>query len=454
MSRIKTVKKLINFEKDNRYLSVGLFFVVASIWILFAYILGTFSLSYVKDELDYIGRGLSIGQRGLEVISDGYRPPLFPLWIGFIHLFIPEEFLLNTIRILNILMVSLIPVLWFRLAQKSIQTDRKNIYLFMALLTAVWPPMYLFSFFALAESGSFLFLNILFITLLGYFNDKTKRDFYLRTILISLTLAILFFLKANNILIAIPIAIFVFFTLQSSWKSRIVIISLMTSLTLILITPWIVFVSQSTGKLNISTTGGFNLLVGTGHHYNIMTPDIHGLPYRYMHHNSINSHTDVPIRSILSNEDLNLYQIAHKKVANSTLYTDERAKSRGDFDSTCKKIGIKIWVENTQEQVTHGVLKIIHSYGGSFRGIKDYITIGFLLIVFLASVSLWKKSTHKSIIMLHWGFVLSGFLIVFFFLTNMRFKTFYFDTTGLFILAIYFSTLLGKFRNKREFDGE
>ena len=443
------MKKIINFQKNNRYLAIGLFFLVAFVWILFAYILGIFSLPYVKDELDYIGRGLSLSQKGLEVLSDGYRPPLFPLWIGFIHSFISEEFLLNSIRILNILIVSLIPVLWFRLAYKNIQTDRKNIYLFMALLTAVWPPFYLFSFYALAEAGSFLFLNILFITLLGYASDKTKRDLYLRTLRISITLTILFSLKANNILVAIPVALFVFFTLKTTWKNRIVLVSLMSSLTLILITPWIVFVSTSTGKLNISTTGGYNLLVGTGHHYNVMTPNVNNLPYKYLHHNSTNSNKEVPIITTLSKEDLYLYQVAHTQVAHSTLYTDARAKARGNFDTVCKQIGIKIWVENTKEQIVHGFLKIIHSYGGSLRGAKDYITIGFIFIILLASISLWRKSTYKSIIMLHWGFVLSGFLIVFFFLSNMRFKTFYFDTTGLFVLAIYINTLLDEFKNNK-----
>ena len=440
------MKKTVNFQKNNMYLAVGIFFTIASIWTLLAYLSGIFSLPYVKDELDYIGRGLFLMQKNFAVLSDGYRPPLFPLWIGFVHYFVPEEFLLNTIRILNILMVSLIPTLWFRVAYKNRDNDRKNIYLFMALLTAIWLPFYLFSFYALAEAGSFLFLNILLITILGYEQDKTEQDFYRRTALISIILTLLFFLKANNILIAVPVALFVFFTLNARWKSRIAIVSFMSSLTLILIMPWIIFVSTSTGKLNISTTGGYNLLVGTGHHYNIMTPDVNNLPYKYIHPPTATQDKEQPIISILSKEDLLSYQTAQRKVAGAKLYTDERAKARGNFDKVCKQIGIKIWRENTKEQVIHGFLKIIHSYGGSLRGAKDYITIGFLLLLFLTSISLWKNSTHRSIIMLHWGFVLSGFLIVFLFLSNMRFKTFYFDTTALFILAIYMSTL---FSNKK-----
>jgi len=51
----------------------------------------------------------------------------------------------------------------------------------MALFSSIWPPLFLFSFHALAEAGSFLFLNMLLITLLGYKTDKTLREQYKRT---------------------------------------------------------------------------------------------------------------------------------------------------------------------------------------------------------------------------------------------------------------------------------
>ena len=413
-----------------------LFILVSTIWTLISFLLGNFSKPAYGDEAEYINLGQMLLKNGIAVISDGYRPPLFPIWISFLNSFIPDNMMVESVRFINIMAMSLVSALWWWRGVK--RTDKlRGMYFFMALFSSIWAPLFFFSFYALAEAGSFLFLNILIITLLGYETDKTMGIQYKRTILISIELLVLFLLKANNILIAVPIALFVLLTLASSWKNRIRTVSIMTVGTIILILPWILFLHQTTGKFRVTNTGGVNLLVGTGHTYAGMSPDPKALPDIFIH-KSVDAYHNSPMSiSALSAKDLTLISRASNQVSTAEKYTNEWAKESANLDTVYAEIAKRIWLENLDEQVVYGFLKIAHTYGFSMRGGKDFLIIIFLILVITVSALLWKEQKYKRLIILHWSFAFCGFLIAFFFLPSIRFKAFYFDSTGLLVLAMF-----------------
>lgn len=425
-----------------------LFILVSALWLLLFLILGSFTSPAEGDEAEYITLGHMLIQKGIVVLADGYRPPLFPIWISFLNLFIPDNMMLASVRFFNVLAMALVPALWWWGGVKRVDKLR-GMFFFMALFSSIWAPLFFFSFPAYAEAGSFLFLNILIITLLGYKTEKTIGIQYRRTVLIVIELFVLFSLKTNNILIAVPVALFVLFTLNSSWKNRISTVSLMTAGTIILILPWILFLHQTTGKLRVTTTGGVNLLIGTGYYYGGMSPDSKALPDRYIHNRLEAYHTSPMSPSALSTKDSKLISAAYEKVLSSEKYTIERAKKIADLDAVYVEIARKIWLENRDEQVVHGLLKVAHSYGFSMRGGKDFLIIIFLILVMIASLFLWRDKRYKKLIILHWSFVVCGLFITFFFLPPIRFKTYYFDSTGLLVLAIfanyYFASMWNQF---------
>lgn len=447
--------------------------VVVTFWSLCSWLMGCFLQPSVWDEGDYIARGNAITHYGLLAISDGYRPPLFPAWISLLALLFPEYVLLDVVRFFNILFMSLVPMSWWLVGLK--RTGRlKSTFLIMALLTAVWPPFFLYSFKAIAESGSFLLLNILLITLLGYENDKALSKKIGRAFLISLELSMLFLLKANNLLVAVPVALFVFFTLSDTLKNRLGVVSVMATATIILISPWLLFLYHMTGQFKITTTGGMNALIGTGYDYLVIVPHPKALPHKYLYqrfeadlaerpslkhqdlHKQLYERVDLAERpSLLSLEHQNLLLSATKYVSNSEQNTIERAHARANYDSVTRYIAIQIWQGNMNEQMIHGILKIAHTYGFSMRGGVDLITMMFLIFVIIGSILAWKESTSRKLIMLHWGFALCGMAIAFFWLGNIRFKTYYFDTTGLLVVSIalnqYYRAMLAKFPKIRKY---
>jgi hypothetical protein len=115
------------------------------------------------------------------------------------------------VRIFNIFFVSLIPAIWWSNGLRR-KDEFKTVFFIISFLVSIWMPFFIFSFRALAESLSFLFLNLLLLSLLKFYSEhkKQKIDFASMSIL-ALELSALFFLKANNIFVAIPVGLYIIF---------------------------------------------------------------------------------------------------------------------------------------------------------------------------------------------------------------------------------------------------
>ena len=387
------------------------------IWMVIFFVSGANLSPPVGDEGDYLRRGIGLVEIGINILADGYRPPLLPLLISLLYKFVGSEWLLNSTRILNIGLVSLVPAIWSYQYQKS---DKETKFALMALLTALWPPFYFFAFSALAEAASFLFLNLLLVLSLKIL--KVKNVFGVKIFITSILIACLFFLKANNILVAVPVGLFIFLFGNGSWLKKFWRVSLLAIISAIMVASWPGFLYKKSGYFVITTTGGLNFLVGTGYHNFGMEED-----------NSV-------IYNVKKKELYNGFYPILTKEQMVELQSVENDKYL--INHVSKKIAIDIWLKNMKSQIYYSCFKIAHSLGMSFRGMADYITFAFFLLTIYASISLQILRANQYIIFLHWGFALMGFVIAFFWLPNIRFKTFYFDTTGLYLVSCLISSIL------------
>ncbi len=391
--------------------------IIFSLWMVIFFISGANQKPPIGDEGDYLLRGIGLIETGVNTLADGYRPPLLPILISFLYKFVGNEWLLNSTRILNIALVSIVPAIWSFQYQKS---DSETKFAFMALFTAVWPPFYMFAFSVLAEAASFLFLNLLLITSLGIL--KVKKLIGKLIFIAAILISFLFFLKANNILVSLPLGVFIFLFSNGNWLKKFLRVGLLAIFSAILVVSWPTFLYQKSGNLVITTTGGINLLVGTGFYNFGMEEDysaIHNIKKKELYNG---------VYPTLTKEQMTLLNSARK--------------DKYSLDKVSKNIAFDIWLNNTKNQIYYSCFKIVHSLGMSFRGMQDYITFTFFLLTICASISLMILRVNQNIVFLHWGLTLMGFIIAFFWLPNIRFKTFYFDTTGLYLISCFISSML------------
>jgi len=388
-------------------------------WSLIFWIKGSLTTPAVGDEVDYIQRGILLSHQGLSAIADGYRPPLFVFICAALSYFFDEHLLLIAVRLLNIAFVSAIPWAWLSAYKSSGRSN--STFALMSILTSVWPAYYYFSCQALAEAISFLLLNLLLILTLSFSSQSSHAKNVIKSITFATIIATLTLSKANNILIAPACVVLAFYQLNSKILYKLTLLLVTVTTSIVIIFPWISLVQKTTGEYNLSTTGGINLLVGTGRYYFGMSDglDMSALPDRYIA-NRVEFHKTPYGPSALTSDQERLL---------------ENTKTVWEQDAVSKAASLKIWNENRYIQCIYGLTKIIHSIGGSIRGLTDYFSIAFFGLTIVCSLYCLTIKIDRQIVLTHWLFALSGFIVAFFYLPNMRFRTFYFDTTGLLICA-------------------
>jgi hypothetical protein len=400
------------------------------LWSAIFWAKGSLTTPAVGDEIDYTNRGILLAHQGLSAIADGSRPPLFVLICAVLSHFFNDHFVLVGARLLNIAFVSAIPCAWLN-AYRS--TGRSNgAFALMAIFTSIWPPYYFFSTQALAEAISFLLLNLLILLALSLENKSSHTQKAIKSVAFGAIVAALTLSKANNILIAPACALLAFHQLNNKFIHKIVLLLVATTTCIAIMCPWISLVHKNTGAYNLATTGGYNLLVGTGRYYFGMIDglDMSTLPDRYIA-NHLEFHKTPGGPSALSpDQERSL----------------ENEKTAWGLDAASKAISIKIWHKDRYMQCIYGLTKVIHSIGGSLRGPTDYFSIAFFGLTILCSLYCLTIKMNRQLVLTHWLFALSGFFIAFFWLPNMRFKVFYFDTTGILLCAATLHILWEKAR--------
>lgn len=400
---------------------LGVFLSVFAVWLLLFLFLGVHHKPAAGDEIDYINRGIEFFENGWSAFSDGWRPPLFPLLVAFLNLFVDANSLLNLVRITNIALVSIVPALWF---YEHLVSGKRKSFLFMTMFTSAWPAYYLLAFTAYAEAASFLFLNILIIITLRI--KSSDKFLALSFVGFPLCLAVLFLFKANNVLISVPFGLYVLFFGAGSFARRFFRVSIMALITAMMISPWLVFLKSEMGEWVATTTGGYNLLVGTGHHSFGMESDDETIHREYL---------------------FDAYGGEFPEITSEEVALINSQPSKHLMDKVSKDVAFRIWSEDTKRMINMSFRKVMHSYGMSFRGAGDFVIFSFLLASVVASVILLYKNKFVDIVFLHWSMALVGCVVAFFWLPNIRFKIFYFDTTAFYLMACLFSVMIGGLKN-------
>ena len=414
--------------------------IVFAIWSSIIFITGQLTSPLKGDEDDYLALGILTSMNGVIALNDGYRPPLLILIISAISKVLSDNNLIIFVRLFNLFFISIIPGIWL-LVSKSFY-KKNNPYIIMAFISSIYYPFYFFGSSIHAEAISILGLNVLIIETLDFYkSDKLNLTYYIKkSIICGFIISALFLTKANNILVA-PVCIFIILLSHNlSLVNRLYSILFIILSVFILSLPWILFLHNSLGEYKLTTTGGYNFLVGTGYYSFGMADNLDKsvLPIKYIiSQNKFHNTPDGP--SALSIED-------DKKLYNTS--------NTLETDNISLKISKNIWSTKTHEQIIHGFLKILHSIGFSLRGWSDYIVLSFTFIVISCSLYCAYNKLYFEVINFHWMLAISGFLIAFVFLPNIRFKTFYFDSSGLLVISFAISLFVNKISNKYLYNQE
>ena len=343
------------------------------------------------DESDYLARALRFSEEGWSVFADGYRPPLFPLVAGGVLAALGEDRSLFIARATNLFLVSLIPLVWWWRG-----TRRKDpVSLWMALLLTGWAPFYLLSYMAYAEALSLLLLNLLVVLVLRVTPEGRTAFGVTAMVGIALLLAALFYTKANNILVAVPVGLFLFLFARGPLLGRFLRVAALAVLTALFLVPWLLFLRAQSGEWQVTTTGGYNLLVGTGQYNFGMQEDPRAIHRRYFESYQERS-ADVlggDFFSVLESEEVRSNKYVQNQVA---------------FDRATA-----VWRSLPQEQFRYALLKVLHSQGFSWRGLQDYIMVAFFGGTVLASLLLLWTRFERRLLFLHWGCLLMGCVVAF-----------------------------------------
>ena len=207
------------------------------------------------DALEYtdLAQKLEVGMPFSLVFSNAYRLPGYPTFLALCARISESPWLLA--RLIQIFLGSLVVVLFGSLVL-HITSDWRIIYIGMAT-AIIWQPLHYFGAILYPEALSIFFLALLMF-ILGKFSHYS-----IGMIVAGSILAMMVYLKPNHILFVVPVIGYVMAS-GREYRAKALLVAITV---FALIAPWSVFASVNNGRLiPLSTTQGYNLLIGSGGH--------------------------------------------------------------------------------------------------------------------------------------------------------------------------------------------
>ena len=383
--------------------------------------LNTFA-PHSTDAVQYVSLAETLTEPGgfTKAFGDGYRTPMYPV-ILFICQYVFSKSLLAA-RILNLLLTAAIIPLIFASIRKVTSTNTTSF--LGAALCLIWVPFYYFAPVLIAESISFFFVAVT-ILLLSLYQSSGKLILLIGS---GIVLAILVYLKPNHILLALPVCVFAGMASRGKWRIHALIpIALMVALIL----PWTVFISEKNNTfIPLSTTSGMNMVLGTG---------ISDGEFFYTGEQDPSGEGTLPAKlsRVLELRDPSFMQ---------QLRLEAEGLSSAERNSLYSQKALLLWRTEPMKITVFGIAKILHGFGFSLRGFRDYITAAFTLITFACSILVWRMKKYRIWCVFFW---LSAAVIVvqmFGFLPNQRFKTVVFDLPGMLMIVLMSESFMNRFK--------
>ena len=365
-------------------------------------------LPFYTDAEEYVEHSNVWAQKSFdEAFKNLWRMPGYPAFLQVIKFLSPHEPFL-TVRILQSLGTSLAVVILFFVLRKY--STKKHAFIFCLLYCFV--PTWYFSFGLTPES-----LTYFTIVLIIYVLSKLSRYNFMFILVIGLLLSILIYLKPNNILIIIPIIIFIIANFKESIKKSIISLLVIILLTLL---PWIVYSNIGDRKLyGLTTTQGINLYVGTGM---VLTYDDSALANSAIHW-KVDPRNNP--KDIVNTNSFN-------SVLESNQYLTEKA--------------LGIWKTRPLQQIGYSFDKILIAFGFKVNLISNYLLGVFTVFALVGSVMLYKIRLLRA-----WGATTLTIFIVLaiqaaIFQADRRFVLTVFPQFGLISISLAYSNLVIKNR--------
>lgn len=359
------------------------------------------------DADGYVEKARLIAEKGdfYSAFQDGYRTPGYPVFLSLFYRNVKKPLLVA--RYFQIVCGSAIIILFYFSLIAVCGSHPAAV--FGAILAALWPPAYYFAQMLYPES-----LSLVLVAAIIYFISQRDKRPSLSIIALSLCLVGLVYLKPNHLLMGVPVFLVIWFS-GSKWKGRLLDAALLTSIVIVLIFPWTVWVSSVNGTfITLSTAQGLNAYLGTG---------IAGIG---------GENPEKPSIAAKVMKQIDIQQIPYGQPEDR-----KNGKVRiSDQNKHLQKKAGEIWLRNPLQTGVFGVSKILHSFGFSFRNLRDYIVIFQFFVSVLSIWYLWRIDRHRLWCLFFMGITGVTALQAFAFLPAQRFKTVLFDLPALFIIAL------------------
>jgi 4-amino-4-deoxy-L-arabinose transferase-like glycosyltransferase len=352
---------------------------------------------------------LARGESFRAMFQDGTRTPGYPLYIAFFYWLTDSP--LRWVRISQVILSVLIIPLAYVAVVRLTWSARAG--LGAAALVTMWPPLFHFGPNLGAESGSIILAGLLVVVLTAPAQPASLRHL----VALALLVVTLIYYKPNHIFFIIPVIVYLAHC--TAWTRRALVRDVPVFLGVLgsAIAPWSAFISIQQSKfVPLSTFQGSNLYLGAG--LGSISDDL--------------DHRSLPVR----------YAEAHRLSDNDPL---PESLPMGLHDKLCSERAIERWKSRPVETMTHGVLKVLHAFGGSMRDVRDIGVVTVSIVSCLISLVIWLRSPSlRSWCLFFWASIAVVALQAFVFLTNQRFRIVLFDFPAMITIALGAYTLFPK----------
>jgi 4-amino-4-deoxy-L-arabinose transferase-like glycosyltransferase len=446
-------------KKDNttkQFFFMQVFFVIHLLLILYfskdflnSDINFTYFLNLAQTDFSWVTPAYILGNENdfIRSLGDAYRLPAYVIFQGFFFKFFENP--VFSIKIVQIILSSLLIPISFSISRHLSRSD--NISLLVSVIVALWLPLHVYSLNLTGETFS-IFLNAIFLLLMvKYFRNREDRYLYF----IGLVLGLMTLTKSNNILILISLFIVLLYLHKNLKKSLISTIKTLFTV-LLVIAPWSYFISTHNNTIILTSVLGPQALVRYNGLRDQPKDTILGKTIeKYNLHNKVDSEKFNSVYKIRPNRCKVIVTqslLNNKKDYRKTYLRGVECYDWTDYSELINssrkgvmEVYYKQWSERTLGSAMYGVAKIVHAFGASFRGLKDYMSLFLFAVSFISAFLLWKKNLYRDFVMLYWASLATFSINAFLLMGFVRYRVVFFDliaviTIGLMLFVVLFKT--------------